>query len=87
MGRPRSDGLSCSYCGRDGHLASECSWPRSGNHKLTAEQVVEIRSMCDERSALEDRLAALQDAHIADVYGVSSQTIRNIRLGYTWADL
>lgn len=75
---------SCCFCGADGHDAKDCEWPKPHNSKLTVADVKEIRALCEEREHLEDRLAALSDPVIADVFGVSKQTIRDIRLGYTW---
>lgn len=59
----------CSYCGREGHFANECSWPRKGNVKLTREQVAEIRSRFAKRQALLKELNPYTDKGIARDFG------------------
>lgn len=77
----------CAHCGREGHLANECTWPRKGNVKLSAETVREIRSLIEKREALLLELHHYTDKGIARRFDVSYQTIRAIRLGEIWVDV
>lgn len=77
----------CTFCGRSGHFASSCDWPRKGNVKLHPEQVVRIRELIDEKEQLQERLAQLTDAALAEQFGVAVQTIGDIRRGYSWPDV
>ena len=77
----------CTLCGREGHLAGNCDWPKKGNVKLTASQVREIRKFGEERKELKDRIDALSNRSLAEIYGVGEQTIRDVILGYSWPDV
>jgi hypothetical protein len=77
----------CTYCGREGHLADGCTWPRKGNVKLTVEEVREIRSLFEKKEAVVAELARYTDRAIGERFGVCGQTIRSIRLGEAWGDV
>lgn len=79
--------MVCAYCGRRGHLPVDCKWPKKGNVKLSPREVVEIRKELLIREQLRDALTDYSDVALAEKYGVSSNTIRAIRLNDRWIDV